>query len=344
MAIYYGVYALLSLLAGVVQRGLLYWFALVGLILFSGLRYWVGCDFSGYLNNWDLMAGRPVADALWEREPAHWALIALLSGRGLPYTALNLAASVIFFVGFHALARRQPNPMAMLALAFPILIINMPMSAIRQAEAIGVLCFAFNAFVDRALTRYVLLVLLASLFHSSAMVFLALAPFVKLQFNIPNLVLGAVLSLPGLYMLLQNSAADIALSRYVGTGIDAAGAAFRLLVIGLSGLFYLWKLAPPWRTRFPKDYKLVTIGAWMMLASLALLPISTVIGDRFGYYLIPIQIMIFTRLPYLPGLRNRQLWVAAPWIVLTIVFLVWTWKSWHFQFCYIPYRMGIYHG
>ncbi|RMH49596.1 MAG: EpsG family protein [Alphaproteobacteria bacterium] len=344
MTVYYAVYGLLLALARLVRRGPAYWLALVGLTLFAGLRYWVGCDFSGYLNNWELMRGATLPVAFAFSEPAHWALIILLQGWGFAYTHLLLVAAIIFFAGFHALARRQPHPMAMLALAFPVLIINMPMSGIRQAEAIGLMCLAFNAFVDRAVVRYVAFVLLAALFHGSAMVFLALAPFIRLRFSFRNALLGLVLLAPGLWLMAQSGAADTAISRYVGTGIDAAGAAFRLLILVLSGAAYLWKIRPLWREAFPADYKLVTIGAWMMVAFFALFPISSVIGDRFGYYLIPLQLVIFARLPYLPGLPNRKLWIAAPWVLLSLVFVVWTTLSGHFHQCYVPYQMGIYEG
>lgn len=344
MAVYYGIYGLLAFLACFVRRGLVYWLALAALLLFVGFRFWVGCDFSGYLVNWEIMANAPMGEALLYEEPAHWALIALLSAWGLPYTALNVVAAGIFFAGFHALARRQPNPMAMLALAFPILIVNMPMSAIRQAEAIGFVCFAFNAFIDRSLSRYVFFVALASLFHNSAIVFLGFAPLVHLRFNTSNVAIGALLALPGLYLMVQGTAAEIALSRYVGTGVEAFGALFRLLVLVLSGFFYLWKIAPLWQRQSPHDYKLVTMGAWLMTGFFTLFFVSSVIGDRFGYYLIPIQLMIFARLPHLQGLRNRQLWSIAPWVMLTLVFVVWTQISWHFQECYLPYQFGIHPG
>jgi len=344
MGVYLTVYAALVGLTLKVRRGFVYWVMLVGLALFSGFRYWVGCDFSGYLNNWELMRGLPPEAALAMRDPAHWLIIAILQQWGIAYSYLNVLAAVIFFFGFHRLARRQPHPMAMLAMAFPILIINMPMSMIRQAEAIGFLCMAFNAFVERAIFRYVLFVLFAGLFHSSAMVFLGLAPFVKLRFDITNIFLGFVLSLPGIYLLIQSLPTDVAVNRYVVTDLESAGAPFRLLLLALTGAFYLTLIRPLWRVQFPSDYKLVTIGAWMMVALIFFLPVSSVISDRFGYYLIPLQLVILTRLPYLRDLWSRQLLIIAPWLILTLMFVVWLGFSWHFYQCYVPYRMGIIEG
>lgn len=342
MIFYFSVYSILLLVGRASKRGAIYWFVLFALFVISGFRYDVGCDWSGYLINWDGMQGYSAADALEWRNPAHWAMIALLQGAGLSYTWLLVVASAIFFLGFNSLSRRQPNPLAMLVLAFPILIVSMPMSGIRQAEAIGIMCFAFNAFVDRNLIRYLIFVFAAALFHESAMIFFALAPFLLFGFSKRNILFAFIISLPGLYFMAHSPAADLATDRYVNSGVDAAGAAFRLLVLVLSGAVYLLKIRPLWKQQFPKDYKLVTVAAWLMVAFFGLFFVSSVIGDRFGYYLIPLQLVIFARIPYLQGLRNRQLWTVAPYALLTTVFLVWTQLSWHFQQCYVPYQLGIY--
>ena len=76
-----------------------------------------------------------------------------------------------------------------------------------------------------------------------------------------------------------------------------------------------------------------------MVGTLAVLPISSVISDRFGYYVTPIQLMILARLPYLvrPGPQG-QLISMAPYLGLGLVLLVWTQKSKHFNQCYLPYK------
>ncbi len=322
--------------SGATVRQSLYWASLLGLFVFSGFRYEVGCDWSGYWFNF-ITPIRGYYEAFTWSEPGHWSLIYFLRQTGLPYPYLNVATSAIFFVGLHALARRQPNPLAVLALAFPILIINMPMSGIRQGVAIGFMCLAFVAFMDRRLIVYVAWVLAGSLFHSSALAFLLFAPFVVGRLTSRNVVLSSLLAIPGVFGLLQTEAAELAQSRYILREIDAAGAAFRLGILSLTGLFFLWFLQPAWKREFPSDYKLAVIGSWLMVGFFGLFFVSTVIGDRFGYYLIPIQIMIFARIPYLRTLRDRQIWSLAPYAGLTLVFIVWTQLSWHFNQCYIPY-------
>jgi hypothetical protein len=153
-----------------------------------------------------------------------------------------------------------------------------------------------------------------------------------------RLMLAAVLAIPGAFLLASGEAAQVATSRYVGTGIDAAGAAFRIGILGLSALYFFLFVRKKWQRTWPQDYSLASIGAIGMALAFLLLPISTVIGDRFGYYLIPIQAMIFARLPFLPFRANAALHSALPYMGLLLVFIIWSLLSWHFQQCYIPYQ------
>ena len=272
-------------------------------------------------------------------EVGYWALLTLLHAYNLDYPYLNLVMAIPFFWGLFALAQRQPDPLAFLILSFPILIINMPMSAIRQAAGIGFVCLALVAFLDRKLIRYVVFVLLGSLFHASAIVFLALAPFTKLRLSRASAALSLVLVLPGAYFMFADTV-EFYTDRYVGTGIDARGAIFRAGMLAIVGAYFLVSLQKRYAQRFAMaDYQLALIGSWIMVATLLLVPISTVISDRFGYYVTPIQLMIMARLPYLmPRGSQNQLIAAAPHLGLGVVLLFWTQNSNHFNQCYVPYQ------
>ena len=138
------------------------------------------------------------------------------------------------------MARRQPNPLAYLVLLFPVLIINMPMSGIRQGAAIGVMFIAFMAFADRALIRFVVLTLVAAGFHPSALLFLLLAPLVTGKYSRDRLLLAASLALPGALRIADGEAVDTAIYRYIDTDANAAGGLFRIGVLGFSALYFLW--------------------------------------------------------------------------------------------------------
>ena len=84
------------------------------------------------------------------------------------------------------------------------------------------------------------------------------------------------------------------------------------------------------------------IGSLMMLGTFALLPVSGVIADRLAYYLIPIQALIFARIPYFHWQSDRTLHVVFPYALLLLMFAVWTYFSYHFQLCYVPYKTWLF--
>jgi hypothetical protein len=318
------------------RRFLFVFFSLL-LFGFVAFRYEVGCDWTGYINNFNESRYWSVSDALSRSETAYWLLLVQIHSSGLEYPYLNLFMAIPFFVGLVALARRQPDPLAFIILSFPVLIINMPMSAIRQSAAIGFICLALIAFMDRRLVRYVALVGTAALFHTSAIVFLALAPFTKFALSRTAIALSALLLLPGGYLVLADALGFYA-DRYVDTRIDAAGAIFRSGMLAAVGIFFFLVLRRPYRERFPKDYPIVLIGAVIMIATLPLVAVSSVISDRFGYYVTPIQLIILARIPYLVEGRNKIVFSAAPYLVLGLVLFVWAENSRLFNLCYVPYK------
>lgn len=319
-------------------RRLLFAISAVLLFAFAAFRYEVGCDWDNYADHFEFTRYWDSEEALLRTEPAYWLLHIQLHGFGLEYPYLNLVMAIPFFWGLVVLARRQPDPLGFLILSFPVLIINMPMSAIRQAVAIGFVCLAIVAFQDRKLIRYVALIVAGFLFHTSAIVFLALAPFIPFRLTRATIALAALLVLPGMYFMFTE-AAEFYADRYVGTGLDAAGGLYRSAMLAAVGSYFLLALRQTFQERFPADHTVAVIGAWIMIGTLAILPISTVMSDRFGYYVAPIQLMIMARLPYLlrPGGR-AQFVSAAPYLMLGIMLIVWTANSRLFHMCYLPYQ------
>ncbi len=320
----------------------LYPLLLFGLFLFSAFRFEVGCDWSGYYNQYFRYGGMTLSESISERDPIWAALFVVQTWLDLPYPWINVASSFLFFLGAHVLARRQPDPFAFMVLLYPVLVINMPMSGIRQAAAIGVMMMAFAAFSDRRLLRYVGLTIIAAGFHSSAMVFLLLAPLVKGSYTRSRLALAAVLAVPGALLMASGEAAETATERYVNSGIDAAGAAFRVGLVFVTGVWFLAIQRRAWHRSWPGDYRIVSVGTLAMLGMIVLVPISTVIADRLAYYLVPIQAMMFARTPWLPLVSGKALKTALPYLILLTMFMVWSALSWHFSLCYIPYQSWLF--
>jgi len=338
-----GLMALRFILAGAAGlRRQVYFLLLIALFLFVAFRFEVGCDWRGYLHQYHVFGRAAITDFLNTREVLWISLFRLQHWLELPYPWINVAAAIIFFAGVHVMARRQPDALAFLIFLLPVLIINMPMSGIRQGAAIGVMCMAFMAFNDRALLRFLVLTTIAAALHSSALVFLLLAPLVSGGYSRNRLALAGLLALPGALLLMGGESAEVASSRYLGTNIEAAGASFRVGFVALSGVYFLMFMKRKWRDSFPQDFKLAMIGSLLMIAMLALLPVSSVIADRMAYYLIPVQAMIFARIPYLPWRSERILHVIWPYLAVLALFIVWSTRSFMFQICYMPYQTWLF--
>lgn len=318
-------------------RDQIYWVVLGAMFLFAAFRFEVGCDWTGYLNQFRIVEGPFYEPTEHWREIGWWVMLDTIEELGLPYPAINIVVAIQFFACMHAVARRQPDPMAFLLALFPVLVIGMAMAALRQAVAIGFVSMAFLALSDGRVRAYAAWVLVGSLFHSSAMIFLLLTPLVGGRYGWPRLILAVLLAVPGGLALLASSAGELAAERYLAGNIEAAGAAYRVAFLGLSGLAYFLILHRAWRRDFGVDVKLAAVGALAMLAIGLLLPFSTVIADRLAYYLVPLQAMIFARIPFL-GLRYRAILASLPWIGLVALFAVWLATSSIVERCYLPYQ------
>jgi hypothetical protein len=326
-------------------RRLTFAIALVFLFVFVGFRYEVGCDWGGYALIFDAARDSTIAESLQKSEAAFSLANYMLNYYELDYPYINVISAVFFFTGLCALARRQPDPLGFLILAFPVLIINLSMSGIRQAMALGIICFAYNAFIDRKAIRYVALVMFAVTFHSSAIVFLVLAPFIgRNRSFLLNLAMAAVLAYVGTFLYRETfdmySAryVDLDSEQYMGAQAQAAGAVYRCGLLALTGAAFILLLNERWIDTSPHDHMLVWVGSYLMLAVLPLSVFSSVIGDRFGYYLNPIQLIILVRLPVLFRTRNPIGVATVPYAVSGIVLGTWAYASELFQLCYIPYK------
>jgi hypothetical protein len=308
------------------------------LFIFSSFRLEVGCDWDGYEHIFEQLRYVDVFDAAQDKEPLFTLANILLHRYDLEYPYINVIVSFIFFFGMHRLAKREPDPYGILALSFPVLVINMPMSAMRQATAIGIMCFAYNAFNDGRLIRFVFFVIVASEFHSSAVIFLILAPFVHGELTRSRIVIAGIVTLPVATRFFLNLSSFREYSdNYTGaSSVIASGAPFRTGLIALTGAWFLWSFRRDWQIRSVRDYKLVLFFSITMIATFPVSLYSSVIGDRFGYYLVPIQLVFLARLPFLrPGSPTVAL---VPYIVGAVYLAVWTQTSALFEKCYLPYK------
>lgn len=307
------------------------------LFLFVGFRWQVGCDWTGYLNIYEITRQASLDEILSAREPGFGLLNLIVHGFELDYFWINVAGALCFFVGLYFFAGREANPLAIVALSFPVLIVNMPMSGVRQGMAIGFFMLAINAYREGKRWLYAAAILAGATFHQSALIFLGLAPLIAVRKTAATIAFALILTLPAMYFLFTGAAGFYA-DRYVGGADEAAGAPFRTALLAATGILFFLLLRKRWLREFPADYELYVIAGIAMIAVLPIALYASVIGDRMGYYLIPFQLVIFARLAHLMRSDSMApLYAALPYVALFAFFIAWMNFSPIFDRCYLPY-------
>jgi hypothetical protein len=155
---------------------------------------------------------------------------------------------------------------------------------------------------------------------------------------------AGVLAVPAALVFVGGALAEVIVDRYVDGGLarEAEGAIFRLIPVAGTGAFFLLLMRREWAMRYPSDVRLATFGSLIMLATLPLLGVSTVVADRLGYFVMPLQAMIFARIPFLRLGPLQPLFAAGPYLGLGVMLGYWVLNSWIFRVCYADYRSWIF--
>lgn len=321
----------------------IYYLVLSLLFLFTVFRYQVGCDWYGYYKLFLRYENSEWLPAAIRFEPFSHLIFNFTYHSGLSYPYVYIPFGLIFFTGIHILAKRQPDPLGFLLLLLPILIINIGMSAVRQAAAIGIICIALTAFIDRKPKLFLFWTVISLGFHSSAIIFLLLMPFSGGRINNFRISISLLIFLivPLAFYIFYSENFIRVNEEYIQSNREAFGAIFRVGILFLTAVYFFLFIKNKWKKNFPQDYNLVLLGSVSMILILSFVPISSIISDRFGYYLIPIQAIIFARSYHLPFKSNRIFHGVLPYVGLFLVLLIWIFTSDHFQKCYFPYKSWI---
>ena len=274
------------------------------LIWFIGLRHHVGGDWVVYLENIELIQGIPLEELINARTEPGYTFISWLSLLlGANIYGVNFICAAIFTMGLLKLSRAQPYPWLAIVVAVPYLVIVVAMGYVRQGTAIGLLMFAFGYLLQGRITAYLTLVAMAGLFHKTALVFIVF-PLFRPGGGLFRLVLGIGLfaSLAaGSYLLEQ---VEDFRRNYVENLMESEGGYVRVLMNALPALilFAYWK---EWGKRY-RDRWLWGLIALLALACIPLVSIASTAVDRAALYLIPLQLVVWSRFPVLVQGRIRR--------------------------------------
>lgn len=298
-------------------------FLLIGMI---GLRQEVGGDWAAYLIYLESMQGEPFRALFTNNEPGYLFLNWLGANLwGGIYTVNTLSAALLVW-GLVVFSRCQPRPLLAMLVALPYLLTVVGMGYTRQSVAIGLVMLAMAAVFHGRVWRYIAWVMLAVLFHKTAVVMLPFA-FFALRHN--KLFYGMLILLAGgLLTTLLLPYVDYFVRGYVTNDYESGGALVRLLMtVGPALVFLLY------RRRFGFSAPLQSFWAALSWASVVLLllllwfPENSTAIDRLALYWLPLQLMVLSHLPGIwvfKGLGRSfgTLMVAAYSVLLMLVWLL----------------------
>jgi hypothetical protein len=350
MFLYIGIFALFTIACFFArnwqQEKIYVVFSLIFLTLFAGTRMDVGCDFQAYyLRFQSLPPAETFQEVLQRDEPGYWLMAYFVKSMDLDYVWLNFFGAAFFFACVGVFALRSPNAALFIALMFPILVVQLSMSGYRQMMAVGFLMLALVSFMDKKRWLVMAFLLTGSIFHQSLVLFLPLVLAVGHQFSVWRVLVAFALLAP-VALLLSAERIDVYSNRYVEQiygEMESSGAVFRLGLLVLTAIvfeFYKSRMSQ----LFPKQYSMMRLFSLMSFAVIPLVAISTVVVHRLGYYILPVQLLTLSLLPYaiFPSLKSANFGQIFPLGVYAAYILVWFSFANHADQCYVPYKSFLF--
>lgn len=339
----YSAFSLLGFSLNDRQARIVVFFALAFLLWFMGTRYEVGCDFGGYLNRFYLAPETvDFEDISKSGEPGFELLIRSVKAFDLDYMWLNVFASAIILLGFSRFLATFRLPLLILALLFPILILQLSMSGIRQAIAVALLMASANPFLKGHRISTALWILAATAFHTSAVIFLPIALVAGRKVSFLRLVGAAAVLLPAA-IFIGGDRFDTYQDRYIDQiygEVSSGGAFIRYAMILLPAVFFL-----VFRKRFaaevPREYDFLNLFSIIIVAVGLAGLVSSLALHRLNYYIMPFSLVIFAYASVVFGGRNksnRRLLKIVPILMYGGYMVFWLGNSRHADICYKPYQ------
>ena len=308
------------------------------LVLMIGLRHEVGGDWYQYLAMLGMYEGTGNLENLKFEDPAFAFLNSLATWSGGGVYLVNLLSAIFFSWGLVIFCRAQPRPWLALVVAIPYLITVVAMGYTRQGIAIGIAMAGVIALVQGKIFRFFIWIILATLFHKSAIILVPLAIMARNK-RIGFTLLWVVITIVIVAVLLLQEAASFLIFGYVENEYQSSGAAIRIAMNAFPGALFLFlnkrfQLSSEQRS----FWKWVSWSALLFIPLLIVSPSSTPI-DRLALYWIPLQLFVLSRLPSALGQSSgsRAFWVYVVVAYSATVHFVWLFFA-DTAFAWVPYQ------
>lgn len=311
------------------------------LVLIIGLRYHVGCDWNMYLLQFLQASSASLGEALTLNDPGYMLVNWSVAQFSLSIAAVNTICALILATSLLLFCRQLPRPWLGLFISLPIIILIAGFSATRQSVAIAcVLLALYTHWTSRFSWAGIPLLLLGATFHESA---LALIPVLLLmKWKYPRRATASLGLLAAAGCGLAILALLVPFTANLLAGQPTSGGAWMRAVpiaLALAAFPIVWQRSDLSERERSMLFWLAAFAVGCLVSGVA----SPFLMDRFGFYTVPFQMLVLTRLGdrplRAPAALALNAAIAAPFLGL---FLGWLMVG-TTAACAIPYRTFLAH-
>ena len=315
------------------------WFAAwAAIALFMGLRWQVGGDWFNYESNLEKLQGLTFWEAFTSNDPGFAILSWITLEMDWGVVGVNMMIAPLFALALVRFCSSLPRPWLALTISIPYLLVVVGMGYSRQGVALACGMLGLLALSRQSPRAFLGWVLLGATFHKTAVLLLPIAMLVRDIRRLLTVVYAVVITVGAYFLLLSDSVDDL-YENYVVAEYQSEGAMVRLLMNAVPAAVFL-----RYSKRFgfpPGETSLWRWFAWISLLLLAVLfttSASTAV-DRVGLYMLPLQLVVFSRLPEALGRRSRdvKIWTGMVVVYYAIVFFTWLNFATHSMY-WLPYK------
>ena len=293
------------------------------LTIIIGLRFRVGTDWNNYVHLFYLRAENSTfIEAVTRRDPAFFLLNWVASNGELGFWFVNLTVGAIFVSGLVYFVRRLPEPILAFTAAIPYAGVVVAMNYSRQAAAIGLILFAFTHLCDRRFVKFSVFILLASLFHQTAIVLLGIAAFVQTKNKLLSVVTAAFLAGTASALVLAERIGSLWALYVVSDYSQKSDGAIPRVAMNFfpSVVFLLFHRRFAMSSAERALWVAISIASVGAMAMVFLAPTAV---DRAALYFTPIQFVIAAYIAQLFKPQDRTIYRFVVISVYAMVMFVW---------------------
>ena len=320
---------------------ILFWLFGIVLAILIGYRHEVGGDWFRYVDTaYGIQKGVSFDFSSFDTGDyayrlIHWISVNYLNG----IYATNLICAVFFVAGLLRFSRAMSIPWMALFVSIQFLVIVVSMGYTRQAAAIGFLMWGLVDLINGKNIRFYVLVIIGSLFHLTSLIMLPIG----LMYNIKNnriqfilLLLVIILSGMAIYALFLRQI-DHMIYYYLTIKFHHSdGAVVRVFMNFFAAVvfFIFYK-------KYKKNFNDRKLWLIFSVVSIILLPLAfsySTFVDRIAIYFLPLQLVVFSRVPILmESPYNRTIFILGVILIYFSALFVWL-NFGNFSSFWLPYQ------